>query len=815
MESFQDFLLTEVADYEAYLKKYANSKSKKKLMTRTDFNTWKKHNEYWKSLPKKNGIVTGPAKKKVAEEVEQIDELEKKTVHSYLNKADPSQGMRNAEKETPGILKNPNALRQYKKKVKAGVSRALDRLKPKQSVSEAAQIGVGSKVYHPIHGSGKVLKHSTGAGADHWAEVKFLSGNTKRVNRKHLKLEEVVAEGEEQSHKVTYDIYGSNKEKPLYTNTRTVRASSEKEAINTLRKLVGGANHRVEKQHVAEGSERKDMTGQTCEKCKKDKYEERSQHDDMEGKVTCSCGHRVNRWKNYKEQVVEEGAVDHSALGKHHEEMTDQELRKVGSKLPNSWDAAAFRRKLASHPKYAQALKHYDKSEYHFGKAARQANKKVTEGMDYSVTVKHTKDGKTTDHEYTVKNANDKRHAKNIALQRHEKKIGGLKDSEQISASSNHVKELRKEEVHIHEALDPSEIAGNPKMYDAATVKKAFYHKNASESDKQSLARHLDRHHGNKEWRKSVKEEAELCPKCGMNPCQCDGFAEQKETNMSISFKDFVNMLEEAKCKMKEAEEIETSDYKTDKNGRKHRAHKIVFNKGENKQEKDDDEDDMKEELKGNQHKLDKNKNGKLDAHDFKLLRKEEVEQLEEDFVEILEAYDPEDYKAGHEKSQFKDGYRATLTHKKTGKVSYVGGTAYKSKEHAEGEAEVYRKHYSVGSGKATPGANYRHDRAVSDYRKKAKEAGHIAEAKFDALKLDEAETIKKDGVTRHKGDYGTSYDGDDNKKPAPTVKRGRGRPKKGSDETGEVKKFDFSALIQKHKIPKFTGKSTVHKMKD
>ena len=33
---------------------------------------------------------------------------------------------------------------------------------------------------------------------------------------------------------------------------------------------------------------------------------------------------------------------------------------------------------------------------------------------------------------------------------------------------------------------------------------------------------------------------------------------------------------------------------------------------------------EMEEELKGNQHKLDKNKNGKLDKHDFKLLRKEE-----------------------------------------------------------------------------------------------------------------------------------------------------------------------------------------------
>jgi hypothetical protein len=37
-----------------------------------------------------------------------------------------------------------------------------------------------------------------------------------------------------------------------------------------------------------------------------------------------------------------------------------------------------------------------------------------------------------------------------------------------------------------------------------------------------------------------------------------------------------------------------------------------------------------KEELKGNQHKIDKNKNGKIDAQDFKLLRKEEVEQINE-----------------------------------------------------------------------------------------------------------------------------------------------------------------------------------------
>lgn len=38
------------------------------------------------------------------------------------------------------------------------------------------------------------------------------------------------------------------------------------------------------------------------------------------------------------------------------------------------------------------------------------------------------------------------------------------------------------------------------------------------------------------------------------------------------------------------------------------------------------------EALKGKQHKIDKNKNGQIDAHDFKLLRKEETEELEEGY---------------------------------------------------------------------------------------------------------------------------------------------------------------------------------------
>jgi hypothetical protein len=67
---------------------------------------------------------------------------------------------------------------------------------------------------------------------------------------------------------------------------------------------------------------------------------------------------------------------------------------------------------------------------------------------------------------------------------------------------------LRKEE--LDEALDPSEVAGNPKMYDAATVKKAYYHKKTTPEDKKTLERHLDRHHGQHDWRNSVKEDTEL-----------------------------------------------------------------------------------------------------------------------------------------------------------------------------------------------------------------------------------------------------------------------------------------------------------------
>jgi predicted Zn-dependent peptidase len=64
----------------------------------------------------------------------------------------------------------------------------------------------------------------------------------------------------------------------------------------------------------------------------------------------------------------------------------------------------------------------------------------------------------------------------------------------------------------------------------------------------------------------------------------------------------------------------------------------------------------MDEELKGKQHKIDANKNGKVDAHDFKLLRakkevKEESEQIDELSKKTLGSYVKKAHRSGTDNS--------------------------------------------------------------------------------------------------------------------------------------------------------------------
>jgi hypothetical protein len=89
---------------------------------------------------------------------------------------------------------------------------------------------------------------------------------------------------------------------------------------------------------------------------------------------------------------------------------------------------------------------------------------------------------------------------------------------------------------------------------------------------------------------------------------------------------------------------------------------------------------------------------------------------------------------------------------------------------------------------------------------------------------LSEATEKTKTGVkhTAEPGGYGRKDDEDDEGKKVKSdaPKKGRGRPKKDADETGEVKKYDFSAFGVKHgkdvKLPAYDKKKTTkHSLKD
>jgi len=95
-----------------------------------------------------------------------------------------------------------------------------------------------------------------------------------------------------------------------------------------------------------------------------------------------------------KEDFNEATAQEYSAKAKEshakyldHEEKFAQELKKVGERMPNSWDGAKMHTKLSGHPKYAQALKHYTQSEKHASQSIRYQDlakkaKKIKEDVE-------------------------------------------------------------------------------------------------------------------------------------------------------------------------------------------------------------------------------------------------------------------------------------------------------------------------------------------------------------------------------------------------------------------------------------------------
>jgi len=104
----------------------------------------------------------------------------------------------------------------------------------------------------------------------------------------------------------------------------------------------------------------------------------------------------------------------------------------------------------------------------------------------------------------------------------------------------------------------------------------------------------------------------------------------------------------------------------------------------------------------------------------------------------------------------------------------------------------------------------------ASDKWDKKKTTSHKIATKADREEIDEGETIEKKGGRVHKGSYGTSHEAGDEGVKKVVTQRGRGRPKKDADDSGEVKNYDWSAFGAKKgvKLPAWDKKkTTTHKI--
>ena len=209
------------------------------------------------------------------------------------------------------------------------------------------------------------------------------------------------------------------------------------------------------------------------------------------------------------------------------------------------------------------------------------------------------------------------------------------------------------------------------------------------------------------------------------------------------------------------------------------------------------------EALKGNQHKIDKNKNGKVDAHDFKLLRKEETEQVDE----AKKEKEPEGL---YSKKRFEtDGQRVARLAKEKMQAKKKAAAAMKEETEVAEEAEQIEERNKENAVKrkmmdASRGARFKnqqgttvpdpepehktaqaHNKAIGRAIRKMSEDTEIDENAFDwkskksepssgryEIKRVNGKTI----VTRKYNPETGHSTGTDDGEPA-AEKRGRGRP--------------------------------------
>lgn len=136
------------------------------------------------------------------------------------------------------------------------------------------------------------------------------------------------------------------------------------------------------------------------------------------------------------------------------------------------------------------------------------------------------------------------------------------------------------------------------------------------------------------------------------------------------------------------------------------------------------------EELKGNQHKLDKNKNGKVDSHDFKLLRKEDAVE------EGVNKSDIPAYQRKDDKLTLAD-LEKERTQNKSHSVQLAKNNGTMKKEDADVNAEELVEY-------ETKDGVYKHQAKPGRYGGSEKESDYVKGPSDSELKKIEAEKKKK-----------------------------------------------------------------------
>lgn len=151
-------------------------------------------------------------------------------------------------------------------------------------------------------------------------------------------------------------------------------------------------------------------------------------------------------------------------------------------------------------------------------------------------------------------------------------------------------------------------------------------------------------------------------------------------------------------------------------------------------------EEQVDEALKGNQHKIDANKNGKIDAQDFKMLRKK---KMKEAYADPYAAKKAAEMKKKKEEAMAAAKKEYDASQESKGKVNTK--SFMKMKEEAE---PVEENKYSLPAGSMKPKTPVKQKSALE------KRFGHLKPGESASLKGDPKKVMKKEEVELDEASY-------------------------------------------------------------